>query len=54
MEPTNVEAFKKYIPSSQVKIVPDAAHLVMWDNPEEFNRLLEESVQGFVNQSKAE
>jgi len=54
MEPTNVEAFKKYVPSFQVKIVPDAAHLVMWDNPEEFNRLLEESVQGFVNQSKAE
>ena len=45
MEPTNVEAFKKYVPSIQVKIVPDAAHLVMWDNPEEFNRLLEESIQ---------
>jgi hypothetical protein len=54
MEPTNVEALKKYIPSSQVKIVPDAVHLVMWDNPEEFNRLLEEGVQEFVNQSTSE
>jgi pimeloyl-ACP methyl ester carboxylesterase len=47
MEPTNVEAFKKYVPSYQLKIIPDAAHLVMWDNPEEFNRLLEESIQQF-------
>jgi len=52
MEPTNVEAYKKYVPSYQLKIIPDAAHLVMWDNPEEFNRLLEESIQEFVNQSK--
>jgi pimeloyl-ACP methyl ester carboxylesterase len=52
MEPTNVEAFKKYVPSFQVKIIPDVAHLVMWDNPEEFNRLLEESIQEFINQSK--
>lgn len=54
LEPTNVEAFKKYVPSYQLKIIPDVAHVVMWDNPEEFNRLLEESVQGFVNQSKSE
>jgi pimeloyl-ACP methyl ester carboxylesterase len=54
MEPTNVEAFKKYIPSYQLKIIPDVAHLVMWDNPEEFNRLLEESIQEFVNKSKLE
>jgi len=44
-----VEAFKKYLPSYQLKIVPDVAHLVMWDNPEEFNRLLEESIQEFIN-----
>ena len=54
MEPTNVEAFKKYVPSYELKIIPDVAHLVMWDNPEEFNRLLEESVQEFVNQTKSE
>lgn len=54
MEPTNVEAFKKYVPSYQLKIIPEVAHLVMWDNPEEFNRLLEESIQEFVNKSKLE
>ena len=53
MEPTNVEAFKKYVPSYRHKIIPDAAHLVMWDNPEEFNRLLEESIQEFLNESKS-
>lgn len=52
MEPTNVEAFKKYVPSYQLKIIPDVAHLVMWDNPEEFNRLLEESIQEFKSKSK--
>jgi pimeloyl-ACP methyl ester carboxylesterase len=54
MEPTNVEAFKKYVPSYELKIIPDVAHLVMWDNPEEFNRLLEESIQEFVNKQKLE
>lgn len=49
MEPTNMEAFRKYVPSYQLKIIPDVAHLVMWDNPEEFNRLLEESIQEFIN-----
>lgn len=52
MEPTKVEAFKKYTPSFQAKIIPNVAHLVFWDNPEEFNRLLEESIQEFVNRSK--
>jgi len=46
--PTNVEAFKKYVPSFEVKIIPGVGHLVFWDAPEEFNRLLEEAVQEFV------
>ncbi len=53
-EPTNVEAFRKYVPSFKVKIIPDVGHLVMWDAPEEFNRLLEESIQEFINESKLE
>lgn len=53
MEPTNVEAFEKYVPSYRLKVIPDAAHLVMWDNPEEFNRLLEQSIQEFLNESKS-
>lgn len=52
MEPTNVQAFKKYVPSYQLKIIPNVAHVVMWDDPEEFNRLLEESIQEFLNKSK--
>jgi len=52
MEPTKVEAFRKYAPSFQAKVIPDVGHLVFWDNPEEFNRLLEESIQEFMNKSK--
>jgi len=48
MEPTNVEAMRKYIPGFRVKIMTDVGHLVFWDNPEEFDRLLEESIQEFV------
>lgn len=54
MEPTKVETFRKYAPSFQAKIIPDVGHLVFWDNPEEFNRLLEESIQEFVNKTKSE
>jgi pimeloyl-ACP methyl ester carboxylesterase len=50
-EPTNVEAFQEYVPSFQAKIVADVGHVIMWDAPEEFNRLLEESVQEFVSKS---
>ncbi len=50
--PTNVEAFMKYVPSFKAKIIPDVGHVVFWDAPEEFNRLLEESVQEFINKSK--
>lgn len=52
--PTNVEAFMKYIPSFKAKIIPDVGHVVFWDAPEEFNRLLEESIQEFINKSKLE
>jgi pimeloyl-ACP methyl ester carboxylesterase len=49
-EPTNVEAFRKYVPSFQAKIIPGVGHVVFWDAPDEFNRLLEESIQEFVRQ----
>lgn len=48
-EPTNVEAFRQYVPSFRAKIIPDVGHVVMWDAPAEFNRLLEESIQEFMN-----
>lgn len=49
MKPTNVEAFQNYAPTFKAKIVKDVGHVIMWDNPEEFNRLLEESIQEFIN-----
>ena len=52
--PTNVEAFMKYVPSFKAKIIPNVGHIVMWDAPEEFNRLLNESIQEFINESKLE
>ena len=51
VQPTNVEAFRKYAPSFQVKIIPDTGHLLMWDAPGQFNRLLEQSVRGFQDES---
>jgi len=51
-EPTNINGFKKYIPDYQAKIVSDVGHVIMWDNTEEFNRLLEESIQTFTTKSK--
>jgi len=53
-QPTNVDAFREYVPSFQARIIPGAGHVVMWDAPEEFNRLLEESIREFINKSDAE
>jgi len=50
--PTEVETFRRYAPSFQAKIVTDTGHLVMWDAPEEFNRLLEESIQELQGKSE--
>jgi len=47
LKPTNVNAFKKYVPTFKAKIIEDVGHLIMWDNPDEFNRLLEESILEF-------
>lgn len=52
LQPTNVDAFRKYVPSFMVKIIPDTGHLLMWDAPEEFNRLLAESIEDFVNKPR--
>jgi len=51
--PTNVEAFKKYVPSFKVKIITGVGHYVVWEAPEEFNRLLEETIQEFVQMAKS-
>jgi len=49
-EPTNVEGFRKYAPTFKAKIVDDVGHLIMWDNTEQFNQLLEESIQEFIRE----
>ncbi len=51
-QPTNVEAFRKVVPSYRAKIIPGVGHVLMWDAPEEFNSLLEESIQEFKSGSK--
>ena len=48
-EKTNIAAFKELVPSFQAKIVPGGGHVIMWDDPQMFNQLLEESIQEFVN-----
>jgi pimeloyl-ACP methyl ester carboxylesterase len=53
-EPTNVEGFRKYIPTYQAKIISDVGHVIMWDNPEEFNRSLEESIKTFITKSNSD
>jgi hypothetical protein len=50
LQSTNVEAFRKYAPTFKAKIVEDVGHVIMWDNPEEFNHLLEESIQEFIRE----
>jgi len=52
-QPTNVEAFREYVPSFQARILPGSGHVVMWDAPEEFNRLLEESIGEFLSRSNS-
>jgi len=48
MQPTDVEAFRKYAPTFKAKIIEDVGHLIMWDNTEKFNQLLEESILEFM------
>ena len=47
-QPTNMEAFQKYIPSYKVNVMSDVGHLVFWDAPGVFNNLLEQSIQEFI------
>jgi pimeloyl-ACP methyl ester carboxylesterase len=43
-----MEAFRKYVPSFKANIITGSGHVIMWDAPDEFNRLLEESIQEFM------
>lgn len=46
--PTNVEGNRKYFSSFDVSLMPGRGHFVHMEDPETFNRLLEEVVRGFV------
>jgi pimeloyl-ACP methyl ester carboxylesterase len=50
LQPTNIEAFRKYVPTFKAYIVGNVGHLIMWDNIDEFNRLLEVSIQEFISE----
>jgi pimeloyl-ACP methyl ester carboxylesterase len=45
--PTDVEAFRKYVPTFKADIVPGSGHVIMWDAPERFNKLLEADIKSF-------
>lgn len=51
-EPTNVEAGRRHASSFEVAYMSGVGHFVMMEDPETFNRLLEETIQKFINQNK--
>ena len=52
--PTDVEINQSYVPSYKAKIIPGLGHFVMLEDPETFNRLLEEVVAEFVRPAGSE
>jgi pimeloyl-ACP methyl ester carboxylesterase len=51
--PTNAEANQQYAPSFKAMIMSGVGHFNMIEDPETFNRLLEETVQEFVQMVKS-
>ena len=50
--PMNIEGNRKYMKSFDVKIMKGAGHFVMLERPEEFNKLLEQSIEEIIKMSK--
>ncbi len=46
--PTNAEDNRKYVKSFEARIMEGYGHFLMMENPEEFNRLLEETISEIV------
>lgn len=44
----NLETARKYHPGITAKTISDVGHIVFWEEPDEFNRLLEETIEEFV------
>ena len=53
MNPTEVEINQRYVPSFKAKIMSGVGHFNMMEDPETFNRLLEETIQEFVQMAKS-
>ncbi len=51
-EPTNSEGLLKIVPDITINIVSETGHVIMWDQPIEFNRLLEKNIQMFLKNNK--
>jgi pimeloyl-ACP methyl ester carboxylesterase len=45
--PTNVEVNRRYFPSFEVSVMPGVGHFIQMEDPQTFNRLLEEAVEDF-------
>ena len=45
----HIETNRRYNPAFQAKIIPESGHFLQMSHPEEFNRLLDESVREFIN-----
>ncbi len=47
--PTAVEVFEKYVPFFEARILSGTGHVMMWDVTDDFNRVLEESIQEILS-----
>ncbi|MBN1224384.1 MAG: alpha/beta hydrolase [Candidatus Aminicenantes bacterium] len=52
-EPTPVESNQEVVPTMSAKIMPGVGHFVMMEAPETFNRLLEDTIQEFVQMTES-
>ncbi len=46
----NLETARKYHPAITAKTISDVGHLVFWEKPDQFNRLLKEAIKDFIVQ----
>lgn len=51
--PPNIKTNQRYAPSFKAKIMSGVGHFVMLEDPETFNRLLDETIQEFVQMTES-
>jgi pimeloyl-ACP methyl ester carboxylesterase len=54
MNPTELDVIHRYAPSFKVMWMSGVGHFVMMEDPETFNRLLEETIQEFIQMKELE